>query len=135
MEKLLRPERFDSDPGSPESSLEWTHWVATFDNFLTSVKDADETIKLRILINHVSHNVFKFIEDYTTYDAARKALEAFIPSLKTRYMPDKWYDADALIDTGSSESYVDKNFITSLHVNVLQVPDTYLWLQLHLSPK
>ena len=42
MDKFLRPERFDADQNSPTASLEWIHWKATFDNFLSSINNVEK---------------------------------------------------------------------------------------------
>ena len=34
MDKVLRPERLDTDPNSGTAAKEWLHWRRTFENFM-----------------------------------------------------------------------------------------------------
>ena len=74
MENLLKPSRFDTDPGSPQATQEWKHWHTTFDNFLLASKvDSDED-KYRLLINFMSPAVYSLVSEHKTYALAVKAL-------------------------------------------------------------
>ena len=75
MERLLRPERLDTDPSSATAAQDWKHWVQTFKNFLAAISD-NEVDKLGLLTNYVSPKVFESISECTTYDDAVKTLEA-----------------------------------------------------------
>lgn len=82
MEKLLRPSRLDIDPNSSTAANEWRHWHKTFTNFIEDCTDkASQTKgckppnKLRTLINCVSHSVYQYIEECTTYDDAISTLK------------------------------------------------------------
>jgi len=35
MDRFLRPERLDTDPSCSTAAQEWTHWLKSFENFLT----------------------------------------------------------------------------------------------------
>ena len=74
MEKLLRPSRLDIDPNSPMASKEWRHWYRTFTNFILECGE-NAPDKLRTLVNYVSHSVFEYIEDCTTYESAIAILQ------------------------------------------------------------
>ena len=52
MDRLLKPERLDSDPNSSFASKEWTHWLKTFQNFM-SVLPTEGLNKLCVLTNYV----------------------------------------------------------------------------------
>lgn len=75
MERLLRPERLDTDPSSPTAAQDWKHWVQTFKNFVSAIS-RDGLDKLGLLTNYVSPRVFESISECETYDDALKTLEA-----------------------------------------------------------
>ena len=75
MDKVLRPERLETDPNSGEASKEWLHWKRTFDNFL-AVLPQDDLDKLSVLANFVSPSIFQHIEECTEYEAAVGILQA-----------------------------------------------------------
>ncbi|CAB4023460.1 Retrovirus-related Pol poly from transposon opus [Paramuricea clavata] len=75
MDKVLRPERFETDPSSNLASKEWLHWKRTFVNIL-SVLPQENLDKLSVLANFVSPTIFLHIEDSTDYDAAMEILES-----------------------------------------------------------
>ena len=75
MERLLRPERFDTDPNSSSASKEWTHWLKTFQNFL-SVLPAEGLDKLCVLTNYVTPKIYESIAECATYEIAIDTLEA-----------------------------------------------------------
>lgn len=74
MDKLLRPERFDGDPNSPRAAHEWTHWLTTFKNFLSTIEKLEESQKLPLLVNYTSHGIYEYIADCKTYDEAVQVL-------------------------------------------------------------
>ena len=76
MDKFLRPERFDADQNSPTASLEWIHWKATFDNFLSSINNVDESGKLKLLVNYLSHNNYENVVSCFSYSEAIKILDS-----------------------------------------------------------
>ena len=75
MEKVLRPERLDADPSSAEAAQEWTHWKATFTNFLATLPE-ENLNKRSVLINFVSPKIFSFIAETENYDRAMTILES-----------------------------------------------------------
>lgn len=74
MDKFLRPDRFEADPNSASATKEWTHWFKTFENFLHTAKIEEETDKLKLLINYVSHKVYDIICDCKDYNEATTTL-------------------------------------------------------------
>lgn len=74
MEKVLQPTRLDVDPSSPTASKEWRHWKRTFTNFIDECGDKAPD-KFRTLVNCVTHNVFEYIEECTTFGSAIAILE------------------------------------------------------------
>ena len=75
MDKVLRPERLETDPNSSEASKEWLHWKRTFENFLT-VLPQENLNKLTVLANYVSPTIFQYIEECSDYAAAIEILQA-----------------------------------------------------------
>ena len=69
MDKVLRPERLETDPNSGKASKEWLHWKRTFDNFW-AVQPQDDLDKLSVLANFVSPSIFQHIEECTEYETA-----------------------------------------------------------------
>ena len=75
MEVHLKPQRFDTVPGSPQAAQEWNHWHSTFINFLTATKAETDQDKYRLLINFISSTVYSYITEHKTYDSAITALK------------------------------------------------------------
>ena len=75
MDKVLRPERLETDPNSSVASKEWLHWKRTFENFLPVLPQAGLD-KLSILTNYVSPMIYQYIEECTDYTAAIGVLQA-----------------------------------------------------------
>jgi len=75
MEKVLRPERFETDPNAPNSTKCWQHWLKTFENFLESI--ASENLnKLKVLINFLSAEVYEFVSEANNYAEAKDILNS-----------------------------------------------------------
>ena len=74
MDRVLKPERFDSDPGTTSATLEWKHWFRTLENFLAALPE-EGLDKLGILINYVSPRVYETISECTTYEDAVAVLK------------------------------------------------------------
>ena len=72
MERLLKPKVFDTDHTDPNAAKNWKYFYKTFQNFVTAVEAEEGAAdnKLQLLINHVSPDVFTYIEDCNTYDTA-----------------------------------------------------------------
>ncbi|XP_046844913.1 uncharacterized protein LOC124438758 [Xenia sp. Carnegie-2017] len=81
MDKVLRPERFDVIPNAQGAAKRWTHWLATFENFIDAIPSIPDTRinKLHILVNYVTSDVYQLFCDTETYDEA-------ITTLKTLYV-------------------------------------------------
>lgn len=75
MDKVLRPERLETDPNSSTAAKEWLHWKRTFENFLI-VLPQEGLDKFGVLTNFVSPMVFQYIEDCGDYTTAIATLEA-----------------------------------------------------------
>ena len=74
MDRLLRPDRFDTEPSAPEATKKWLHWFRTFKNFLGSLAAENQNNELNLLNNYVSPVVFEFISECSTYEEAIKIL-------------------------------------------------------------
>ena len=75
MDKVLRPERLETDPTSSEASKESLHWKRTFENFVT-VLPQENLNKLTVLANYVSPAIFQHTEECSDYAAAIEILQA-----------------------------------------------------------
>ena len=75
MDKLLRPETFNTDPSSPTANKEWSHWKTKFQKFTASITDVTEANKHDLLINFVGTEVYAHISDSTDYNASITALD------------------------------------------------------------
>ena len=74
MDRLLRPERLDTDRNSSSASKEWTHCLKTFQNLL-SVLPAEGLDKLFVFINYVTPTIYESIAECATYEIAIDTLE------------------------------------------------------------
>ena len=75
MNKVLRPERLETDPSSGEASKEWLHRKRTFDNHLGLLPQRDLD-KLSVLANFASPSILQHIEECIDYEAAIGILQA-----------------------------------------------------------
>ena len=88
MDRLLRPERFTTEPSDPDAEKRYRHWKMTFGNFLATslppvptdataetVRASNEQKKLFGLLNNISHSIYELIADATSYDAAITILD------------------------------------------------------------
>ena len=77
MDRLLGPEKLDTDPSSRTASKDWLHWLRTFENFQTVLPLPREGLdRLLVLTNYVSPRIFEYIEHCLTYDEAIGVLKA-----------------------------------------------------------
>ena len=84
MERLLKPAVFDTCHNSPDAGTKWKHFYRTFRNFANSVED--QNIRLQLLINHVSADIFLLIEECQTYEQAVTTLQRlYVKPLNTIY--------------------------------------------------
>lgn len=75
MERLLRPERFETDPNSTTTSKEWLYWYRTFSNFSRALLQTNEALDLLTLLsNYVAPQVYDYIAECAPYDAAINTL-------------------------------------------------------------
>ena len=70
MDKCLKPDRFETDPTSPDSKRKWKHWIRTFTGYINSIEGVSEENKLNILVNHVDTSVHEYISEAETFEAA-----------------------------------------------------------------
>ena len=75
MDKVLRPERFDTRPNAQDASKSWRHWLTTFKNFVEAFPD-EEVNKLNVLINYVFSEVYQLFYETTTYDEGINLLKS-----------------------------------------------------------
>lgn len=75
MDKLFKPERLDIDPSSTNASKVYLHWIKTFENFVSQIRQ-ENVNKLQLLVNFVSPLVYQYIEECQTYDAAISILRS-----------------------------------------------------------
>ena len=74
MEGVLRPQRLETDPSSPDSADLWIHWKKTFSNFLNAVQTLNVD-KLAMLTNFVAPSIYKHIAECSSYEDAMCILE------------------------------------------------------------
>ncbi|XP_046864362.1 uncharacterized protein LOC124458379 [Xenia sp. Carnegie-2017] len=74
MEKVLRPQRFDTNPNAQDAARSWLHWFATFQNFVAAIPN-EEVNKLKVLVNYVSTDVYQLFCEATTYEEAIELLK------------------------------------------------------------
>ena len=80
MERILKPDRLDLDPSVSEAgsaNKSYTHWKATFTNFLSILGTAadNEQKKFLILTNYVSPDIYNLISSQTDYGSAVAVLD------------------------------------------------------------
>lgn len=76
--RLLRPDKFDIDPGTPTAELKYRYWKETFQNFLaveTESEKISNATKLKILLNNVTPNIYSFIREAKDYSTAVSTLD------------------------------------------------------------
>lgn len=77
LSRYLRPEKFDVEPDVADADAKWLHWKSTFESFLAeeNTEEVPDSLKCKLLINHLSASIYKHIKSCTTYKASMKALE------------------------------------------------------------
>ena len=73
MDRLLKPRVFETDPNAPDAAKQWKYFYRCFQNFLTEVEGDGNRLKL--LINHISPDIYTFIDECQTYDQAIRDLK------------------------------------------------------------
>jgi len=83
MEKVLKPQLLDAEPGLKTAADEFKHWLKTFEDYLDALSAADlEPDKYKVLANLVSSQVYRYFADVEDYDPA-------IGTLKELYVKPK----------------------------------------------
>jgi len=76
----MQPSRLNLEASSATASKEWRHWFKTFENYVevldAALEGDNRTDRLKALINCVSHQVYEYIEECTTYDTAIETLKS-----------------------------------------------------------
>ena len=78
MEKLLKPDKLDIEPGTTNADKTWLHWKMTFDNFIATYvgeRALTDEQKLATLTNCISANVYSYISSSANFDAALNTLK------------------------------------------------------------
>ena len=76
MDKVLKPERLDAEPGTVNASAEYKHWYKTFTYYLSSLTAAEiQYDKLQVLTNLISYKVYCHIAVINEYDTAIQTLQ------------------------------------------------------------
>ena len=71
MEKVLKPQLLDAEPGLKTAADEFKHWLKTFKDYLDALSAADlEPDKYKVLTNLVSSQVYRYFADVEDYDSA-----------------------------------------------------------------
>ncbi|KAL0839392.1 hypothetical protein ABMA28_016120 [Loxostege sticticalis] len=74
--RYLNPEKISTDPSTPGAELQWSHWLHTFQNFISEeVANASPDLKLKLLINYLAPGVFAIIKGCASYDEAIELLK------------------------------------------------------------
>ena len=78
----IKPRILETKPNEPEAEQIYKYWFKTFQCFLTSAeatrRNADnepQLNKLALLFNYVSHRIYLYIKDSTTYEDAKQVLD------------------------------------------------------------
>ena len=110
MDKVLRPERLEVDPSSPNARTDYKHWLRTFRNYLTAVPDKNVP-GLHVLINFVSATVYSYIEGATTLDGALEMLQRIYAKPKNEI-----FARHRLATRRQKEDETLEEFLRSLHL-------------------
>ena len=77
MDKVLKPERLDVEPGTVIASAEYKHWYKTFTYYLSALTAAEiQHDKLQVLTNLISYKVYCHIADINEYDSNSDAAKS-----------------------------------------------------------
>ena len=75
MDRVLQPARFETDVNDTNAGKRWSHWLKTFENFLSSISSHSPN-KLAVLINFLSPEVYGYISEYSSYNDALDKLKS-----------------------------------------------------------
>ena len=67
MDRHFKPERLELIPNSNSAPRLWRHWYTTFQNFTLATKAEEDDDKLKLLINHVSPEIYELLDNCKTY--------------------------------------------------------------------
>ncbi|XP_041986135.1 uncharacterized protein LOC121738250 [Aricia agestis] len=76
--QLLKPDKFEVEPGTPDAELKYEHWKTTFSNYLSEGMGKEtfsEETKLRLLLNNLSYNVYIHVREAKDYVSAIELLD------------------------------------------------------------
>ena len=83
----MQPSGLNLYASSVTASKKWRHWIKTFENYIevldSALEEGHRTDRLKALKNCVSHHVYEYIEECTTYDttmATHKNLYTKVPN-------------------------------------------------------
>ena len=74
MTKTLTPDKLTTDPGQPLTENIYRHWKKTFENYIEECGE-NAPDKLRCLTKYVSHNIYEYFSEKTTFEAAIQVLD------------------------------------------------------------
>ena len=78
MDRLLRPEKFDTLSEDSASTKIFNYWLRTFEKFIATVAtnagENKEINKLALLTNFLTRKTYLFIAEAATYDEAKTTL-------------------------------------------------------------
>ena len=83
---LLKPARFEAQPDFPKAAKQLKHWLKVFKSFLERCErlnqageaeaEPNQNQRLQVLFPYISPDVYEYVEDCTTYDAAIAKLKS-----------------------------------------------------------
>ena len=105
MDRLLKPQILNADPGDPFAYKHYKHWIKTFTSFADAVEQSlrlpaaeqnanapDRVVdKLALLHCYLSPEIFDLIEESATYDEATTILDQTFFKQKMQLTPDIFY--------------------------------------------
>ena len=78
MDRLFKPEKFDTLPEDTESTKIFNYWLHIFEGFIATVAgnpgENEEINKLALLTHYSTHKTYSFIAEAATYDEAKTSL-------------------------------------------------------------
>ncbi|CAH0722676.1 unnamed protein product, partial [Brenthis ino] len=77
LSRYLRPDKFDIEPDVADADEKWVHWKSTFESFLAEeiTDDVPDSLKRKLLVNHLSASIYKHIKTCSTYKDSMKLRE------------------------------------------------------------
>ena len=84
MERLLKPAIFETDHNAQDAAKQFKHFFRTFQNFSNAVED--DSIRLKLLINHISADVFQLLKSASPMDKLSPPWKVRTSNHQTLYM-------------------------------------------------